>query len=123
MPLLIEAIEEFICHEQNSTKVITNLNNKYNLSAFVQKTIYNLFNLIKKYISQNYIDVNRQEKLVQNNQFKNVCIDESLFLHNSKGIQEWLIGLIEVESKKIRLEIVNERSEKNIKNIVFLVWV
>ena len=57
MSLLIEAIEDFICHEHNSTKVITNLNNKYNLSAFGQKTIYNLFNLIRKCISQYYIDV------------------------------------------------------------------
>ena len=76
MSFLIEAIEEFIYHEQNTTKVITNLNNKYNLYAFGQKTIYNLFNLIRKCISQYYTDVYRQEKLVQNNQFKNVCIDE-----------------------------------------------
>ena len=42
MSLLKEAIEDFICNEYNATKVITILNNKYNLSTFGQKlyTIY-----------------------------------------------------------------------------------
>ena len=57
MSLLIEAIEEFVSQEHNVTKVITNLNNKYNLSAFDQKIIYNLFKLIRECISQYYTDV------------------------------------------------------------------
>ena len=57
MSLLIEAIEEFISQEHNVTKVITYLNNKYNLSTIGQKTIYNLFNLIRECISQYYTDV------------------------------------------------------------------
>ena len=52
------------------------------------------------------------------NERKNVCLDESLFLHNSFGEQVWAIGLIDIESKKIRLELVKERSAEVLKKII-----
>ena len=118
MSLLIEVIVTFICHKHKETKFITNLNNKYNLSAFGKKIIYNLFNLKRKCMSQYYTDIYIKEKLVQNNKIKNICFKKSLFLNNSNGTQQWLIGLIEVETKKVRLEFVNERSEEIIKKII-----
>ena len=47
-----------------------------------------------------------------------VAIDESLFLHNNFGKKEWLIRLIDIQTRKIRLEIVNERTEQIIKKII-----
>ena len=45
-------------------------------------------------------------------------MDESLLVHNSVEEEIWVIGLINVESKKIRLELVKERSSEVLKKII-----
>ena len=45
-------------------------------------------------------------------------MDESLLVHNSVGEQNWVTDLIDVYSKKIRLELVKERSSEILKTIL-----
>ena len=45
-------------------------------------------------------------------------MDKSLFFHKSLGEQIWVIGLTEMEIKKIRLEIIKERSSEILKKII-----
>ena len=47
---------------KNATKVIEVLNDRYKLSAFGQKSIYQLFNSIRQCIAQYYKEINIYEK-------------------------------------------------------------
>ncbi len=47
-----------------------------------------------------------------NHEYKNIGIDESLFIRDENGIQEWLVGLIDISNDKVRLEV-----EKNVMQI------
>ena len=48
---------------------------------------------------------------------KNVAIDECLFIHvNNNHI--WVIGAIETDSRKLRLDIIPERNSNNIKTFI-----
>lgn len=118
MSLLVQSIEALICDGKNATKTIEYINEKYKLSTAGQKTIFKLFNIIRKCIAQYYEETYEFEKLVYDKERKNVCVDESLFVHNCVGEQFWAIGLIDVESKKIRLELVKERSSEVLKKII-----
>ena len=80
-----------------------------------EKTIYKLFNIIRKCIAQYYFNVYNIEKLAYDNELKNIAIDESLFLHDYNGQQEWVIGLIDIGNKNIRLELVKQRNTEIIK--------
>ena len=108
--IIVYAIEEFIEEEKNATKVIESLNERYNLSAVGQKSIYKLFNLIRQCITQYYKEVYLYEKLAYESEYKNIGIDESLFIHDENGEQEWLVGLIDISNGKVRLELVKERN-------------
>ena len=43
------------------------------------------------------------EKLAYESEYKNIGIDESLFIHDENGEQEWLIGLIDISNGIVRL--------------------
>ena len=58
---------------------------RYQLPAIGHKTIYKLFMVIRKCISQYYFDVYQIEKLVENNNLRNIAIDESLFVTENDG--------------------------------------
>ena len=92
MSILVQSIESLICEDKNSTKTIEFINEKYKLSTAGQKTIFQFFNIIRKCIEQYYEETYKLEKLVYDNEHKNVCVDESLFIHNSVGEQIWVIG-------------------------------
>lgn len=48
----------------------------------------------------------------------NIAVDESLFIKDINDIQYWIIGLINAQTKDIRLELATDRSEKIIKKII-----
>ena len=80
--------------------------------------IYKLLNIFRKCCDQYYEDIYKNEKLLYDNEFKNVAVDESLFLHDNFGKKEWLIGLIDIQARRIRLKVVNERTEQIINKII-----
>ena len=49
---------------------------------------------------------------------KNIAVDESLFVTAIDGIKYWVIGLIGVHLRDIRLEIMTERTEEIFKKII-----
>ena len=57
MSIPFNSIEQFIFEDKNASKTIEFLRERYQLSAIEQKTIYNLFMVIRKCISQYYFDV------------------------------------------------------------------
>ena len=83
--LIINALELFISEIKNATNTIKKINDKYKLSTFGRKSIYSLFKFIRKCIAQYLNDVYQNEKTLDDNQFKNIAIDESLFAKNNHG--------------------------------------
>lgn len=51
---------------------------------------------IRKCIIQYYFDIYNLGKLAENNVLKNIEINESLFAHENDGIQDWVIGMINI---------------------------
>lgn len=116
--ILINAIELFITEEKNAKKVIEILNERYQLNYMGQQTIYKLFGIIRKCITEYYNNVYKIEKLAYDNELKNIAIDESLFVHDYNGQQERVIGLIDIGTKNIRLELVKQRNTEILKKII-----
>ena len=116
--ILINAIKLFICNSNNAAKTIEILREKYHLSNLGQKSIYKFFNIIRKCISQYYFGVYKIEKFVDNNEYKNIAIDESLFVHIHDGTQGWVVGMIVIPTKSIRLEIVHKCTEEILKKLI-----
>lgn len=50
---------------------------------------------------------------------KIVSVDKSLFLHDDLGRQIWVVGEIDPESKDIRLDVINERNQTNLKTFFY----
>jgi len=118
MSILINATEIFICDNNNGTKTIEILRERYHLPSLGQKTIYKFFNIVRKSISQYDYDVYNLEKFADNNGLKNIAVDESLFFHDHDGTQEWVIGLIDIQTKNIRLELAHKCNENILKKII-----
>ena len=78
----------FICEDKNAAQTIKNIEEKFKLSASGATSIYNLFKFIKQRIAQHLIDVYKNQKLVYDNQYKNIAIDESLLVRENSGKQE-----------------------------------
>ena len=68
---------------------------------------------------QYHLEQYKIEKLAYETEEKNIYIDESLLFHDSLGDQIWAVGLIDVESKKIILELVKERASVILKKNYF----
>ena len=50
-----------------------------------QRTSYSLYKIICQCIAQYYSGIYKYEKLAYNGDGKNICIDESLFVHSANG--------------------------------------
>lgn len=59
------------------------------------------------------------DKLAYTNSNKIIAIDESMFTHIENS-QQWVVGLINLSSKQIRIEFLNDRSEDTLKKIIEL---
>ena len=68
--LIIATLEMFICEDTKAAKTIKNINEKFKLSAFGAKSIYNLFKFIRQCIAQYLTDVYKNQKLVYDNKYK-----------------------------------------------------
>ena len=100
------------------SKTIAYLRERYQLSSLGQKIIYKLFNIIKKCISQLFLWGISIRKFVENNSLRNIAVEESLFVQEHDGTQEWVIGLIDIHTKNIRLELVHEGNNEIMKKII-----
>jgi hypothetical protein len=119
MSILIEEIENVIFQGKNDTQTYVYINKKYNLTTTGQKTIFRFFKIIRKSIAQYYLEQYKIEKLTYENEGKNIYIDESLLVHDSFSDQVWIVDLIYVDSRKIRLELAKNRFSEILKKIIF----
>ena len=57
------------------------------------------------------------ERLARNNAYHTLCEDNSLFTH-TEGAQTCVVGILNVNTDEIRLEVVPDRSEGTLKTII-----
>lgn len=82
-------------------------------------TIKNIILNIRKVIAENY-----KEKYKNNligNEYINVALDESLFIHENHGSPIWVVGAIQTDTKAIRLDIIPQRNSQNLKIFVIII--
>ena len=90
------------------------INKDYPISKqHVYKILDNMRYIIEHYLKDTY----NLEKITELNKHDNISLDESLFVHiNNRLI--WVVGLINNNSREIRLEIVENRSAETMKEII-----
>ena len=81
------------------------------------KFIYVFITNCRKANATHLKNVYKLDKLTDNNTNYSFSIDESLFTYMSNK-QIWIIGLINKNTKKLRLEIVTDKSANNLKIII-----
>ena len=113
-------LEEFIISGLNATKIKTILEKSYKVSLNVlsiQKVLYFFRQIIYSHMKIKY-----SKTLIggfdEEGNAKIVALDESLFVHNSKGEQIWILGGIETKYRRIRLAITKVRNVINLENFV-----
>lgn len=114
--VLIDIIYWFIVENSNANIIKEKLINKYHLDAYNSNTIYNILDLIRRYITHYYRDKYILEKMYQgiNGHF---AVDECNFTHEGTE-QVWVIGAIETSTKEIRIDIIHGRTANNIEKFI-----
>ena len=74
--------------------------------------------MIRQCIAQYYKEVYLYERLAYESEYKNIGIDDSLFIRDENGIQEWLVRLIDISNGKVRLEVIKESNADIMKKII-----
>ncbi len=115
--VLFYILKQWLIECYNSQKIAKNLIEKYSLETvnikFINSFLHSCREAIAMYIRTNY----KLDPLANRNDNHHICIDESLFSH-SDGIQIWVVGMINAETKEIRLEMVDNRNANTLKNII-----
>ena len=113
---LIDIIYWFIAQNTNATIIEEKLINKYHLDGYNRNTIYNILDMIRRYITHYYRDKYILEKMYQGLDGR-LAVDEWNFTHEGTE-QVWLIGTIETSTKEIRVDIIHGRNANNIERFI-----
>ena len=115
--VLYNILKLWLAEDKNVVQIAIKLKEMYNLhnidNRFIYKFLQDCRISIANYIRHCYI----LDPLAGKNAYNHISLDESLFSHlNNK--QQWVIGLINCETKDIRLEIVENRDTDTLKQII-----
>lgn len=115
--VLFKILELWLHNEFKGRKITKKIKDIYNLDSFninfVYKFLQNCRIIIANYIRSLYI----LDPLAFRNSLDNITIDENLFTHLN-GIPQWVIGLINLSTNEIRLEVVETRDTDTLKTII-----
>ena len=115
--VLYTIINYWLVDSFNVSKIKDKLQEKYNLNNVDKRFIYRFIFNCRKIISNYLRNVYSIERLALKNANDIICADESLFTHEY-GVQTWVVGLLNTKNDSIRLEVVSNRNEENIKAII-----
>ena len=101
----------------NSPAIEAFLKNTYSIEINII-TIRNILNEIRKIFYRYYIIEYQSNLLGERDANNNFSIDESLFTHNLKGEQIWVIGCVNNSTKDFRVEAVCNRNSETLKGFI-----
>ena len=115
--MLVFIVETFIIIKANAKQLESYLSAKYK-SVPSYNTILNILHNIKKAIA-NYMKDKYPRIQIGGPPEKNkvVAVDECLMTHEH-GIQQWVVGAIETDTYRLRIDIIPERNQNNLKIFV-----
>ena len=116
--VIIDIFYYFIIVKNNSKQIEASLLKKYNHKLnyhTILSILHNIRQVLANYMKHKYRTTQIGGDPDTN---KIVSIDESMILHDENNNQVWLVGAIETKSKKLRLDIINERNEENLKTFI-----
>ena len=90
-----------------------NLNWKKTIDSII-RFIYSFILTCRKKIASYLRNFYSLERLASNYSNIIIYVDESHFTHQ-QGLQTWVVGLINLDNKAIRLEVVSNRNEATLK--------
>ena len=100
-------------YELNAEKICCKLKELYINKSFVLKVLQRFRIYIANYLK----DLYSIESITPKNAYNHIATDESLFTHLD-GVQQWVVGMINAETNKLRLEVVTEKDESTLKKII-----
>ena len=103
--------------ECNAKQIVNKLKDIYSIDKLNIKTIYKFLHLCRTLIANYIRTIYVLEPLAYKDAEANLAVDESLFTHYG-GVSQWVIGIVDIESKSIRLEVVSQRDEDTLKIII-----
>ena len=113
---ICEIIKCFLCNEFNAKKTFDYIVNNYNVSIS-KNVIYNVFNEIRNVLIK-FINIEYASNLLgEEGEQKYFAVDECNII-SIKGIQIWLLGIIDTASKDFRIEPVLNRDAETLKQFI-----
>ena len=114
--VLIDIIFWFVVENSNAIVIKEKLKSKYHLETYNSNNIYNILDLIRKYIAHYLRDKYILEKMYEGIG-GHFAVDECNFTHTD-GEQVWVIGAIETTTKELRIDIIHGRNATNIEKFI-----
>ncbi len=115
--IIYKILNYWLIEEKNAVKIKKSLEENYNINNININIIFELFTNFRKAISSDLRNKYCLDRLANTNSHQQISIDESLFIH-WEGIQVWVVGLINLNTDEIRLEIVENRDQQTMKTII-----
>ena len=115
--ILYKIIKFWISENKNEKQIKLKLEEKNHKETVNSKLIYETLTICRKAIATYIINIYQIERLAFTNANNVIAMDESLFTHIN-NTQQWVVGMIHITTKNIRIKIVNDRTTEALKMII-----
>ena len=117
LSVLYKVMKYWINENKNVKHIKCKLEEDYNIENVDTRVIYAFVSNLRKAIATHLRNTYILDRLANINANQRIAFDESLFTHNA-NIQQWVVGLINIDTKEIRLELVSNRNQNTLKYII-----
>ena len=107
----------WINENKNVKQIKIKLEEDYNIDNVDTRFIYAFVSNLRKAIAVHLRNTYILDRLANINDNQRIAVDESFFTHNA-NVQQWVVGLINIDTKEIRLELVSNRNQNTLKYII-----
>ena len=115
--VLYKIIKYWLVDSLNAKNIEKKSLEDYGVENVDMHVIYSLLFSCRQLIATHLKNVYSLDRLSNEDDDEIICVDESLFTHNSHE-QQWVVGLINISTNEIRLELVENRNEETLKKII-----
>ena len=115
--VLYNIMELWIYDEFNVKKIKAKIEDIYSINNIDQRVIYSFIADLRISIANFIRSTYCIDPLAYKNGNQYISCDESLFTHTA-GIQQWVVGLLNTQTKNFRIELVDAREQTTLKTII-----
>ena len=115
--VLYKIIRLWLVDSLNAKDIKKKLLEDYGVENVDMHVIYSLLFNCRQIVATHIKNVYSIDRLADEDEDAIVCVDESLFTHNTNE-QQWVVGLINISTNEIRLELVENRNQETLKKII-----